>query len=369
MKGQFRKRFGELLEYADVRIDGDRPWDLQVNREEVFARMFASGSLGLGESYVDGWWDCDRLDELMCRLSGAELKSRFRAGDIIHVLHSLLVTIPYRRSDPDAEGKVHYEQKRELYRCMLDKRMIYSCAFWENAKSLDEAQEHKLDLIARKLRLKPGMKILDIGCGWGGALHYLAEKYGVSGVAVTISPDQFAAASELYAGLPLEVRLQDYRAVSEQFDHSFSIDMLGHVGRRNYRKYLRTVRRQLHPGGLHLVQTAGSANRSVKADPWVNRYIFPGSHIPSPKQIAEASEGVLVLQDWHNFTQDYDRTFMCWYENLSAAWEALGYDNDDRLFRMWRYYLLSFAGVFRSGVSQLWQITFSRDGASPGNIR
>ena len=365
---RFRKRFEELMAVADIRIDGDRPWDMQVHRDDTFPRFFAFGSLGMGESYMDGWWDCERLDELVSRASRADLKSELRPTDLFLAIQARLVG-PKGRKRSSGEGERHYELGRELYRRMLDKRMIYSCAYWNDAQTLDEAQEHKLDLIARKLRLEPGMKVLDIGCGWGGAIHYFAERYGVCGVAVTISPDQCDAARELCAGLPVEIRLQDYRDVDEQFDCSYSIDMLGHVGRRNYRTYMETVKRSLCPGGLHLVQTAGSDNSTVKADPWVNRYIFPGGHIPSPKQIMEAAEGLLAIEDWHSFTQDYDRTFMCWHDNLSAVWDDLGDGYDERLFRMWRYYLLSFAGVFRSRVSQLWQIVFTRAGAGVDRIR
>ncbi len=362
---RFRKRFEEFMANADIRIDGDRPWDMQVHRDDVFPRIFAFGSLGMGESYMDGWWDCDQLDGLISRVSSANLKSKLRPSDIFLALQARLLN-PGGKRGSSREGDHHYEFGRELYRRMLDKRMIYSCAYWNNAETLDEAQEHKLDLIARKLRLEPGMKVLDIGCGWGGSIHYFAEKYGVTGVAVTLSPDQRDAAQELCADLPVEIRLQDYREVDETFDCSYSIDMIGHVGRKHYRTYMETVKRNLNPGGLHLIQSAGSDDSSVKADPWVNRYIFPGGDIPSPKQIVGAAQGVLVMDDWHSFTSDYDRTFMCWHDNLCEAWEELG-NQDERIFRMWRYYLLSFAGVFRSHVSQLWQVVFSHAGSRPGS--
>ena len=355
---------------ADIGIDGDRPWDMQVHNEETFARIFAAGSLGMGESYMDGWWDCEQLDELVCRASRIDPKSQFRLSDILLALHARLINpkgdVPRSR---EKEGSTHYEVGRDLYRGMLDKRMIYSCAYWKDAETLDDAQQDKLDLIAQKLQLKPGMKVLDIGCGWGGVIHYLAEHHGICGVAVTNSEDQHKAAQELCAGLPVEIRLQDYREVDEQFDCSYSIDMLGHVSRKELRTYMQTVKRCLRPGGLHLVQTAGSEKSHVKSDPWVNRYIFPGGHIPSQRQILTAAEGILEMEDWHSFPRDYDRTFMCWYENLCAVWENLECRDDQRQFRMWRYYLLSFAGVFRSRVSQLWQIVFSDEGTSTGYIR
>ena len=364
----FRKRFEQIMAVADVRIDGDRPWDMVVNNDATFPRIFAFGSLGMGESYMDGWWDCEQLDELIARASRANLKSQFGLGDLFRAAHARLIN-PKSDSPLLGVGETHYETGRDLYRGMLDRRMLYSCAYWKDAETLDKAQENKLDLIARKLQLEPGMRILDIGCGWGGAIHYFAENYGVTGVAVTISPDQFEAAQELCAGLPVEIRLQDYRRVDEQFDRSYSIDMLGHVGRRNYRTYMETVKRCLIPGGLHLAQTAGSDVSALRADPWVNRYIFPGGHVPSVKQVATAAEGVLGLDDLHSMTGDYDRTFMCWYGNLQSVWDDLECGTDERHFRMWRYYLLSFAGVFRSRAGQLWQILLSRSGAVDGYTR
>ena len=275
----FRKRF-ETDHGGRGRPDRRRPpWDMVVNNDATFPRIFAFGSLGMGESYMDGWWDCEQLDELIARASRANLKSQFGLGDLFRAAHARLIN-PKSDSPLLGVGETHYETGRDLYRGMLDRRMLYSCAYWKDAETLDKAQENKLDLIARKLQLEPGMRILDIGCGWGGAIHYFAENYGVTGVAVTISPDQFEAAQELCAGLPVEIRLQDYRRVDEQFDRSYSIDMLGHVGRRNYRTYMETVKRCLIPGGLHLAQTAGSDVSALRADPWVNRYIFPGGHVP-----------------------------------------------------------------------------------------
>lgn len=271
-------------------------------------------------------------------------------------------------------GERHYELGLDLFKAMLGERMMYSCAYWKDAETLDEAQDRKLDLIARKLGFEPGMRVLDIGCGWGGAIHYFAEKYGISGVAVTPSPDQYDAARQLCAGLPVEIRRQDYREVDERFDRIYSIDMIGHVGRKHYRTYMEQVRRCLAPEGLTLVQTIGAQSRAAaKTDPWVDRYIFPDSGIPSAKQIMEAAQDVLLMEDWHSFPQDYDRTFMCWYDNLSAARERFHVLHDDRFFRMWRFFLLCAAGGFRSRLQQIWQIVFSikglPEGYSPADIR
>ena len=363
---RFRKRLEELLAIADIRIDGDRLWDIRVHNEEFFPRMFADGSMGFGESYMDGWWDCEQLDEMACRAVRAQLDRHFRPlTDVFYLLSARLLR---RRRGKGAHelGERHYDLGLDLFRAMLDKRMMYSCAYWKDAETLDQAQDHKLDLIARKLQLEPGMRVLDIGCGWGGAIQYFAEQYGVSGVGVTPSKDQYETARDLCSGLPVEIRRQDYREVHESFDRIYSIDMIGHVGRKNYKTYMEHVRRCLAPGGLSLIQTIGSNSRAAKTDPWVDRYIFPESDIPSAKQLMEAAQDVLLMEDWHSFPQDYDRTFMCWYDNLSAAWTGLRSRYDERFFRMWRYFLLCAAGGFRARTNQIWQIVFSADGVPGG---
>lgn len=230
---RLRKRLETLLAFADVRVDDGRPWDIQVHNEEFFPRVFAYGSLGFGESYMEGWWDCEQIDEMACCVACAELQRHFRPlSDVFYLLSARLLKLGgWRRANES--GERHYELGElglDLFRAMLGKRMMYSCTYWKDAETLDEAQDRKLDLIARKLQLEPGMRVLDIGCGWGGAIHYFAEKYGVSGVAVTPSPDQYEAVRDLCAGLPVEIRRQDYREVDERFDRIYSIDMIGHVG-------------------------------------------------------------------------------------------------------------------------------------------
>jgi len=363
---QYRKRVEELLGAGDIRLDGDRPWDVHVHNEEIFPRVIADGMLGVGETYMEGWWDCEQLDEMICRAYRAKFHRLIRPiNDIFYVLHARLVNLQ-RKSRAYQVGEHHYDLGQDVYRAMLDSRMIYSCAYWKQAETLDEAQEHKLDLIARKLRFEPGMKVLDIGCGWGGALHYYAEKYGISGVGVTISQDQYDTASELCKGLPIEIRLQDYRELDERFDCIFSIGMFEHVGYKNYRTYMQVVRRCLESDGLFLLHTIGANRTLVKTDPWFDRYIFPNGVLPSGNQITQAAENVLFLEDWHNFPQDYERTLMCWYENFSAAWGGLRDQYDERFFRMWRYYLLASAGGFRARGNQLWQIVFSKNGVPAG---
>lgn len=363
---RYRKRLEALLDVADIRINGDRPWDVQVHNEALYSRVFAQGQLGIGESYMDGWWDCEQIPEMICRAYRARFHRRVQpARDLLFTLQARLMNLQRRRRAFQV-GERHYDLGNDLFRAMLDKRMIYSCGYWRRAETLDEAQEHKLDLIARKLQFEPGMKVLDIGCGWGGALHYFAEKYGITGVGITVSRDQCETAQARCEGLPVDIRLQDYRELDERFDRIYSIGMFEHVGYKNYRTYMEVVRRCLEPDSLFLLHTIGAVRSLPKTDAWIHKYIFPNGQLPSANQIAGAAEDVLQLEDWHNFPQDYDRTLMCWYENFVSAWDELKPNYDERFYRMWTYYLLICAGGFRARGNQLWQLVFSVDGVRAG---
>jgi len=264
--------------------------------------------------------------------------------------------------------KHHYDIGNDLYRLMLDARLTYSCGYWKEAKTLDQAQEHKFDLICRKLNLQSGQRILDIGCGWGSFMKYAVEKYNVSCVGITLSSEQIALCKELCADLPIEIRFADYRDLNETFDNIVSIGMFEHVGYKNYSQYMKVARRCLKDDGLFLLHTIGGNKSVVSVDPWMDKYIFPGGMLPSIKQIAKAIEGKFVMEDWHNFGADYDKTLMCWFENFSENWETIKDNYDDRFFLMWKYYLLSCAGAFRARGNQLWQIVLSKNGVKGGYI-
>ena len=362
MSAGARRLVERLLGDTDVRIDGDRPWDVRVLDERVYRRVLTQGTLGLGETYMDGWWECDAIDQMVERAQRGGTAGRLAAPLALLGRLDALVRNRQTRHRSLEVGRRHYDVGNELYRRMLDRRMIYSCGYWAGADDLDAAQEAKLGLVADKLGLEPGMRVLDIGCGWGGAAAYLAEERGCQVVAVTISEQQAALARERCADLPVDVRLQDYRDVDEQFDRVYSIGMFEHVGVRNYRTYFDVCRRCLRdPDGLTLLHTIGGSRSKRTTDPWIEEYIFPNSMLPSAAQIADAAEERLELQDWHNFGVYYDPTLMAWHANVEAAWDSLP-DYDERFRRMWRYYLLSSAGSFRAGSLQLWQVVFSRDG-------
>ena len=359
----------ELLGKASIQINGGRPWDMQLMAPGVFERAFSKGNLGLGEAYMDGAWNAKNLDEFFARLLATKLTDQIQP---LRMLGHVLAARLFNKQDMHRAkqvGKVHYDLGNDFYAAMLDSRMTYTCGYWANAKSLEDAQEAKLDLICRKLELQPGMRVLDIGCGWGSFMAYAAEKYGVQCVGVSISKEQVNWAQQRYASLPLEFRLQDYRELNEPFDAIASVGMFEHVGRKNYRTYMEVAHKCLNPGGLFLLHTIGKNMRKSAPDPWIDKYIFPNGDLPSIGQIGDALDNLFVVEDLHNFGADYDKTLMAWFARFDAAWpqfeEALG----PRFYRMWCYYLLSCAGAFRARDIQLWQWVLSKEGVLNGYSR
>lgn len=367
MMYSMKKKIEEYLAKADVTIGGNRPWDIHVFNNALYRRVITQGSLGLGESYVEGWWDTDQLDEFFYHIL------RLKLGNYVNIHWRSLLDIVIAKvanlqtpSRSFVIGKKHYDLGNELFKAMLDKRMVYSCAYWNNVSTLDEAQEAKLELICKKLDLRPGMNVLDIGCGWGSFAKYAAEKYRVNVLGITVSAEQVSLAQTMCQGLPVEIKLQDYRSLSGTFDRIVSIGMFEHVGAKNYRTFMNIVHRHLHDDGIFLLHTIGSAETTIATDPWIAKYIFPNSHIPSMAQISNACDGIFVVEDWHNFGSHYDKTLMAWYENFEKHWKQLKQNYDERFHQIWKYYLLSCAGSFRARYNQLWQVVFSKQGIVGG---
>ena len=322
------------------------------------------GSLGLGESYMDGWWDCEALDEFFARILDLRLDHQVRGLSKIKVLGLSRLLNMQSRTRSRRVAKQHYDVGNDFYSEMLDERMMYSCGYWRRAKTLEEAQEAKLELIACKLGLRPNARVLDIGCGWGGACRFFAERYGVQVVGVTLSREQAKFAREHCAGHAVKILERDYRDLPprETFDAVYSIGMFEHVGYKNYRTFMRKVHELLPSGGRFLLHTIGRNITGVSTDPWINRYIFPYGMMPSVRQIGQSIERLFVMEDWHGFGQDYDRTIMAWRANFEGAKDVLRGRYDERFFRMWRYYLSCCAGAFRARRNQLWQILLVKGG-------
>jgi cyclopropane-fatty-acyl-phospholipid synthase len=363
-----KDKLAALLRAADIEVDGGNSWDLRVHDPRFYARVLSDGSLGAGESYMDGWWDVPQLDEFFARVHRAKLQREFMtAGVLAQVLLSKVRNLQ-GQSLSRRVARRHYDLSNDLYVAMLGPTMQYTCAYYGTDganRTLDEAQRLKLDLIARKLHLRPGMTVLELGGGFGGLARHLAQHYQCRVVSYNISREQVEFARAWCEGLPVEFRLQDYREAAADpavYDRIVSIGLMEHVGPKNYRHFFEVVRARLAPAGLALVHTIGGNVSMTTTDRWISRYIFPGGVIPSARQLTMATEGLFVLEDWHNFGPDYDRTLLAWDANFCAAWPALSADPmlDERFYRMWRYYLNSCAGGFRARVLNLWQLVLSQ---------
>lgn len=350
-----------LLLDTDVTINGTKPQDIIVHNPNFYTRVLKEGPLGFGESYVEGWWDCKELDVLFYKLflSGIERKIKTNWQLAFLIAKTKLLNLQTRSRAQESISH-HYDIGNALYEKMLDPLMIYSCGYWKNAANLNEAQEQKLKLICEKLDLKPGQKILDIGCGWGGFAYYAAKNYKVNVVGITISNEQKKVAIERCKNLEVEIRFQDYRDINEKFDRIVSIGMLEHVGHKNYKEFMNVIYRNLTEKGICLLHFIGSNDTNLNTDPWIHKYIFPNGSIPSMAQIGKAIEGKLIMEDGHNIGIHYDYTLMSWKENFKNSWEKLNSDYDTTFYRMWDYYLSCSAASFRSRRLNLWQLILTK---------
>lgn len=368
MEAKYKKLTEEILALAGIRINGSNPCDIQVHNEDFYRRAITEGELGLGESYMDGWWDADKIDEFIFKVLSAKLDEKLlRKISILAKLFMARIVNQQTKHRAFIVGEKHYDLGNDLFQSMLDTRMNYSCAYWKEADSLDKAQENKLDLICRKIDLKPGMRVLDIGCGFGAFGKYAAKVYHAEVVGLTVSKEQVELGRKLCSGLPVDIRLMDYRDLNDKFDRIVSVGMIEHVGYKNYRTFFSIANNCLNDDGIFLLQTIGNLKSEQAIDLWTQKYIFPNGMIPSIAQIGKATENLFVMEDWHNFGPDYDKTLMAWYENFVINWDQIKDLYSERFFRMWEYFLLSSAGSFRSRKrNQLWQIVLSKNGVPGG---
>lgn len=353
----------QLLEETGIRINGHDRWDIQVRDDRFYARVLNDGSLGLGESYMEGWWDCPRIDEFICRLLKGNLEKKIRRK--LRTLLSYLSARIFNLQSAARAGIIarrHYDLGSDLFLSFLDYYNQYSCAYFQETDDLTEAQRKKLDLICRKIQLRRSDHVLDIGCGWGGFSRYAAEHYGCTVTAVNISEEQIRYAKEHCKHLPVTILHQDYRAIQGNFDKIVSVGMFEHVGQKNYRTFLEVVHRSLKKEGIFLLHTIGGNVSRVNCDAWINRYIFPNGMLPSIAQIGRAAENLFVIEDVHNLAPHYKKTLMHWHERFQEAWSGLSDKYDPIFKRMWEYYLLSCAGAFCARYIQVWQIVMTKQG-------
>lgn len=369
------EEFTRLLKDAGITVNGTAPQDIQLHETGIVDAALARGNLALGEAYMNGAWDVAELDQFFYHILRGRINEKVNPKSLIW--QALKVKLLNLQSNSRAfeVGEQHYDQGNDLYEAMLDSRLTYTCGYWRDTDNLEDAQTAKLDLICRKLKLEKGMRVLDIGCGWGSFMRYAAEHYGVECVGVTVSREQVAWAEKHHSDYPLTFKLQDYRelgtteAEKHSFDRVVSIGMFEHVGRKNHRTFMQVAARCLKPEGLMLLHTIGKNTRNSTTDPWIDKYIFPNGDLPSIGQIGDAIDGVFVAEDLHNFGADYDKTLMAWAANFEAAWPELKQNYDETFYRMWRYYLYSCAGAFRARDIQLWQWVLSPQGQLGGYQR
>lgn len=357
----------EALAHADIELNGKKPWDITVHDKRLYRRILRERQLGLGEAYMDGWWDAPKVDEFIARILEVDIAAKVKPSPMtlaLGVTEALKWQLSNTQTIKQARQNAshHYNIGNDLYERMLDKRMIYSCGYWQNgAKNLDEAQEAKLDLICRKLQLKKGMTLLDIGCGWGGFAEFAAKKYGVIVTGISPAAEQVKLAKKRTKGLKVKILQQDYREVEGSFDRIVSIGMLEHVGVKNYPEFFKVCNRRLAPGGMMLHHTIGSNTPyNAQEAAWIDKYIFPGGMIPTIAEVAQPVEGLFVIEDLHNFGPDYDKTLMAWHKNFVTHYDEISDKYDERFKRMWEYYLLIFAGIYRIRGLQLWQFVMRR---------
>ena len=366
------EKLREIFAEAGITVDGQQPWDPQVHDQRLYRRIARGGTIAAGESYVDGWWDCDRLDEMFYRALGTGMDRRLYSPTMTwRKLRNSVINQQTRRKSRDV-AQTHYNLRNELYQAMLGKSLAYTCAYWVQADSLDAAQFAKYDLVCRKLGLKPGETVLELGSGFGGLAKFMAQRYQCKVVAVDISENPVEYSRALCDGLPVQIHHCDYRDVATynpkylRFDKVVSVGVFEHVGYKNYRTLMEIVHSQLKKEGLFLLHTIGGNESKNFTEPWIDKYIFPHGMLPSLKQIGASIENLFVVEDLHNFGADYDKTLMAWHKNFVEHWDQLRSNYDPRFYRKCCYYLLSCAGGFRARTMQLWELVLSPVGVAGG---
>jgi len=342
-----------------------------VDRRTVFA-IARNPRLGLGEAYMDGRLiveDGDILDLLELATSANPWEEAGAGRKAIGKGKKRFKSLFRRNRPTKARRNVahHYDIGNELYRLFLDDDLQYSCAYFTDpGNSLEQAQADKKAHIAAKLDLKPGQHVLDIGCGWGGTALYLNKVAGVKVTGITLSEEQLKIARQRAqeAGVADAVKFEliDYRQVQGEFDRIVSIGMFEHVGAAHYDEFFATCRRLLKPDGVMLLHTIAKFGKATAPDPFTDKYIFPGYHLPSLSQMSTASEGVrLITSDVETLRLHYAYTLRHWLKRTRAARAKIVAMYDERFFRMWEFYLSGGIVAFESGAMCNYQIQYVRD--------
>lgn len=354
---QFTKK---VMSRAGISLNGNLPWDIQVHDDRFFDCVYQSASEGLGNSYVQGYWDSDDPSETLGRFIAVGARRSVKGA----VAHNMLITREEQIRSLEVVDS-HYEAKNGLYTNMLDPYMQYSCALWhDETQSLAEAQINKMLLIGQKLDLQPGDHVLDIGCGWGGLPKFLAENFGCRVTGINLAQHHIDFAQQNMSHKNVKVIKLDYRDIQDKYDKIYCIGVSEHFGLHNYKQFMHIVHNHMKPNGIFLLHTIGENVTRPQADPWITKNIFPNGYIPSLSLVSQCAEGIFVTEDVHNFNTSYDKTLLAWDKNFQEQWNSirsLHPELDSREFyRMWRYYLNFCAGGFRKRCTQLYQFVFTR---------
>lgn len=398
------KNLKNLLAQADIKINTDDPsrqWDIQVHKSEFYDRAIRGGTLAFGRSYMEGWWDCQDLTDFFTKVLEVRLEDKvsgimallnsYRAGGLneegkasVKMIYNAWLNNPQDNDGSLKVGTTHYDAGNDLFQAMLGESMTYTCGYWQKseqglwkaAETLEEAQDHKLDMICKKLDLEAEDTVLDIGCGFGSFAKYAAEKYGAKVVGITISQEQLDFAKEDCKDLDVEFVFHDYLKLSKPpalaghlFDKIVSIGMFEHVGSKNYSNYFKFVDEHLKQGGISLIHTIGNDKETKMCEPWTATYVFPNSNLPTERQIRKTKPGHFFEQDFHEFGKgNYDPTIKIWHDNLMEAWSELSAGNKkytEKFRRMFKYYLNGSEALFKSGQGHLYQFVYSKGELKP----
>lgn len=376
-QGSAERHLALNLEFWDGHresLGGPARVTVRLNRPEAARRLLRPDLGALGRAYVEGEIDVIGPAQEVVRLA-VELSR----GLVRERLLPWFAGWPGRHSMASDQRAIahHYDVSNEFYQLWLDRAMVYSCAYFRDGdESLDDAQQNKLDLICRKLQLRPGEQLLDIGCGWGALLFWAQRHYGVKAVGVTLSTRQYEHVRDRIAQLGLagqvEVRLQDYRQIpgAERFDKIASVGMFEHVGLKNLPVYFATIHRLLKRGGLVLnhgiTTTSGDAAVREGGGEFIDRYVFPDGELPElSRALAEMAGQQLEVFDVEGLRPHYAQTLMHWVTRLEAQREEAIRLVGEKTYRVWRIYMAGSAHAFENGWISVYQLLAAK-GGGPG---
>ena len=363
----FENNAKKILQKAGIEVNGNNPWDIQVKDKSGYIDTALFGTLGFGDAYINKKWEVEKMDVFFEKILKSKSNNIGIFFEKIQRLRDWVINTQAGKKAFEV-GEKHYDLGNEMYGHMLGESMGYSAGFYlKENNSLEEAQYEKFDRICRKLKLEPGMNVLEIGAGWGTFAKHAAKNYGVSVVGLTVSEEQKKFAEKRCEGLDVKFLLLDYQKIgsgyNNYFDRVVSIEMIEAVGKKNFNTYFEIISRTLKDNGLCAIQAIMG---SGEHDTFISTRIFPNGILPSLLDISKNIEGKLKIKEVESFGSDYDKTLMSWDKNFRDNWDKIKnikskegkYLYDEKFYRMWRYYLMCCAGSFRAKHIDVWQIVF-----------